>query len=108
MKAELSIPVEDVFQLKGRGLVIPTHLPVLPNFRAFRKQVIAERPDRTKLKMEAFFTVDDFRLSDGSSRWVLVLEFSAASKGDIPVGSRILLDSQTSAIWSGPQTDNDR
>jgi len=100
MASELVIPVEETFKIAGRGLILPTCLPVTRLFRLFIKRVVVERPDRQNLEIEANFGVAHVLTLHGSSKWVIILTFPSAEKEDIPAGSRVLVDSATAALLS--------
>jgi hypothetical protein len=85
------LQVEDTFLIKGRGLVLapPLPLPATGTFKTFQGRVHITQPPGHVIELEAVFALEHLLLVGGGRRWDIVVTLPAASRSDVPVGSRV-------------------
>ncbi len=96
---KLLIKVKDTFLLADRGLVITPLLPVPDKFKPFSKSVIVLKPDNQRKEYEGQFTSEHFYLEGGGGKSNVAIYFKSVSKNEIPIGSKIFVDSDLFSIF---------
>lgn len=87
------LQVQDTFQVTGRGLVVVPDIPVPPRIANFTDTVMVEPPDSEPFQTSANFFLSHF--SPGGFKPLIT--FPGLSKGSLPIGSGILLVSDSAA-----------
>jgi hypothetical protein len=93
------LTVEDRFQLSGVGLVLVPDFSVPDGWRNIEETVQLCRPDGTMLEAVAQLNMTHFNIRDPKAdldkRWRIVVRLPAVEKGQVPVGSRLLVSADT-------------
>jgi len=99
MSAVESLTVEDSFEIGDLGIVLRPDLSV-PNgrWKARSDMVTVIKPDGQQFETTAEFNLSHFNISDPSvsidRRWRVVLSLPGRTKGELPVGTRILVSQE--------------
>ena len=90
----LLIKVEDVFEIRGRGLILTPFIPIeneLPKSAA----VLLIRPDGSELEAQADFEVPFYRFINvedyAKRRPAYEIVLRGAAKAEVPVGTQVWL-----------------
>ena len=95
------LEVEDTFDLERVGLVVLPQLPLPDRFESQRLDVELLKPDGTSVVLNAELTAPHFRYESGKSESVLQIGFPEHSKGDVPIGSKIMIDKAAARVVAG-------
>ena len=99
---KLLLRVENVYEMKGRGVVVTPVLPrdglMPPPQRPFDASVMLKRPDGTEVSAEASFLLPFFDPQDPTLQPEYVCLLKQVSRSETPVGTEVWLqDDQTVA-----------
>ena len=89
------LTVEDSFHISGRGLVLIPDFSIPNVWKDRTERTVIAKPDGSQVEATAQFTMTHFNISDPKvspdKRWRLVVLLPDCEKGEVPVGSRILV-----------------
>ena len=104
MSAEL-LTVQEHFDITGRGLVLLPDFDVPNGWRNRSELVLVVTPDGTEHEFAARFELIHFNIRDPNvgvnRRWRVSVSLPSASKAAVPVGSKLLCESELKMALAG-------
>ena len=108
-KAEL-LTVADLFQISGQGLVVMPDFSVPAHWTETQVDASILLPDGNSIAARLSLTVTHFNIPDletsSDRRWRVTPTFPGLTKRDVPIGSRVMIDSDIAdqLLHQGPLT----
>jgi hypothetical protein len=102
--AEL-LTVQEHFDITGRGLVLLPDFDVPQGWRNRAESVLVVTPDGSEQEFDARFELIHFNIRDANveanRRWRVSVSLPSATKSAVPIGSRLLCESELKAAIAG-------